>query len=157
MAGRPRKTPNPDELFANSESETTSLTLDLDTAFLTILLMANAADGELAEEEKEALSATLKRMQLFKSRSAKQREQLFNQSITIFNEHNSCDIFAAAKKALPPKLRETAFAAAADLVFSDGVITEEEGVFLGRMWKALAISDATGKKILDVMEIFHRG
>lgn len=157
MAGRPKKTPNPDELFANSESETTSLTLDLDTAFLTILLMANAADGELAEEEKEALSATLKRMHLFKTRSSKQIEQLFNQSITIFNEHNSCDIFAAAKKALPAKLRETAFAAAADLVFSDGVITEEEGVFLGRMWKALAISDATGKKILDVMEIFHRG
>lgn len=155
--GRPRKTPKPDELFANSESETVSLTLDVDIAFLTILLMANAADGEIAEEEKEALAATLKRMHIFKSRSTKQTQQLINESVAVFKEHNSCDIFAAAKKALPPPLRETALAAAVDLVFADGVVTDEEGDFLGAMWKALGISDATGKKIIDVMAIFHRG
>lgn len=154
---RSRSNANADEVFGNDPSSANEIELELEEAFLVILLLANEADGEVAPEETQALAVALERMHIFKSLSNDQIEDLFEQTVDIFNQYSSQTIFAAAKKALPIELRETAFAAATDLVFSDGVITEEEENFLGNLWGSLDISDEIGQKILEVMEILHRG
>ena len=151
-----RRTANPDELFGDDTSDATEIVLDLEEAFLVILLLANAADGEVALEERQALAVTLERMKLFKYLSSEEMEDVFERTLKIYNQYSLNTIFAAAKNALPMDLRETALAAATYLVFADGIITEEEENFLGQLWEALGISDETGEKIIEVMEILHR-
>ncbi len=151
-----RRTANPDELFGDDTSDATEILLDLEEAFLVILLLANAADGEVALEERQALAVTLERMKLFKYLSSEEMEDVFERTLKIYNQYSLNTIFAAAKNALPMDLRETALAAATYLVFADGIITEEEENFLGQLWEALGISDETGEKIIEVMEILHR-
>ena len=151
-----RRTANPDELFGDDTSDATEIVLDLEEAFLVILLLANAADGEVALEERQALAVTLERMKLFKYLSSEEMEDVFERTLKIYNQYSLNTIFAAAKNALPMDLRETALAAATYLVFADGIIAEEEENFLGQLWEALGISDETGEKIIEVMEILHR-
>jgi tellurite resistance protein len=151
-----RKTANPDEVFGDDTNDANEFVLELEEAFLVILLLANDADGEVAPEERQALAVTLERMNLFKYLSAEQMEELFDKTSNIFQQYSVSTIFAAAKNALPMELRETAFAAATYLVFADGIVTEEEGNFLGELWGDLEISDEIAQKILEVMEIMHR-
>ena len=151
-----RKTANPDEVYGDDTNDANEIVLELEEAFLVILLLANDADGEVAPEERQALAVTLERMNLFKYLSAEQMEELFEQTSNIFEQYSVDTIFDAAKKALPMELRETAFAAATYLVFADGIVTEEEGNFLGELWGDLEISDEIAQKIIEVMEIMHR-
>lgn len=151
-----RKTANPDEVYGDDTNDANEIVLELEEAFLVILLLANDADGEVAPEERQALAVTLERMNLFKYLSAEQMEELFEQTSNIFEQYSIDTIFDAAKNALPMELRETAFAAATYLVFADGIVTEEEGNFLGQLWGDLEISDETAQKIIEVMEIMHR-
>ncbi len=72
-------------------------------------------------------------------------------------QYNQAEVFAAAKNALNPQLRETAFAIATDLVFVDGIFTLEEKEFLVELAEALEISDEIGKKIIEVMTIKNCG
>jgi len=151
-----RKTANPDEVYGDDTNDANEIVLDLEEAFLVILLLANDADGEVAPEERQALAVTLERMNLFKYLSAEEIEEMFDRSSNIFEQYSVDTIFDAAKKALPMELRETAFAAATYLVFADGIVTEEEGDFLGQLWGDLEISDETAQKIIEVMEIMNR-
>jgi Tellurite resistance protein TerB len=154
---QPKKTVNPAQLSSSDVDDTEEIILDLEEAFLVILLLANAADGEVVPEERQALAVTLERMHIFSSLSTEEMEDLFARTSDIFNEYSIETIFEAVKNTLPLDLRETAFAAATDLVFADRMVTEEEEAFLGNLWGALDISDETGRKILEVMEILHRG
>lgn len=152
-----RKTTNTDEVFGDDTSDANEIVLELEEAFLVILLLANDADGEVAPEERQALALTLERMNLFKYLTPEEIEEMFEITSNIFEQYSLDTIFDAAKNALPMELRETAFAAATDLVFADGIVTEEEGKFLGQLWGDLEISDEIAQKIIEVMEIMHRG
>ncbi len=151
-----RETANPDEVFGDDTNDANEIVLELEEAFLVILLLANDADGEVAPEERQALAVTLERMNLFKYMSPEETEEIFERTSNIFEQYSVNTIFEAVKKALPMELRETAFAAATYLVFADGIVTEEEGNFLGELWGNLEISDETAQKIIEVMEIMHR-
>ncbi|RUT04592.1 hypothetical protein DSM106972_041610 [Dulcicalothrix desertica PCC 7102] len=67
----------------------------------------------------------------------------------------------AAKNSLPYSLQETVFAVAADLVLSDGYVTELEQSFLDDflddLYQSLNISDKTATRIVKVMIIENRG
>ena len=151
-----RKTANPDEVYGDDTNDANEIVLELEEAFLVILLLANDADGEVAPEERQALAVTLERMNLFKYLSPEEIEEMFERTSNIFEQYSVDTIFEAVKKTLPMELRETAFAAATYLVFADGIVTEEEGNFLGQLWGDLEISDETAQKIIEVMEIMNR-
>ena len=151
-----KKTANPDEVYGDDTNDANEIVLDLEEAFLVILLLANDADGEVAPEERQALAVTLERMNLFKYLSPEEIEEMFERTSNIFEQYSVDTIFEAVKKTLPMELRETAFAAATYLVFADGIVTEEEGNFLGQLWGDLEISDETAQKIIEVMEIMNR-
>lgn len=151
-----KKTANSDEVYGDDTSNANEIVLDIEEAFLVILLLANDADGEVAPEERQALAVTLERMNLFKYLTPEEIEEMFERTSNIFNTYSVNTIFDAVKKALPMELRETAFAAATYLVFADGIVTEEEGNFLGQLWEHLEISDETAQKIIEVMEIMNR-
>src|SRR5512136_2367285 len=144
---------NSKELFGSERAFPSDSVRSLEPAeaLVAIFVLAAAADGKIVEEEKWALSANRARM--FKAYSGEQFQELLSQVLKLLEQHSSSAVFAAAKKALTPKLRQTAFAIAADLILADALLTEEEKQFMIQLWHALEIPDEIGEKIIEVMSI----
>lgn len=120
-------------------------------ALLLISVLAVAADGKLSDVEQETLEIHYHRFTGEASPPAF-REHL-NHLCQITTQYAYEDILETAKKILSPRLRETAFAIAVDVVLADGVFTTDEKQFITELWNALAIPDEIGQKIIDVMVI----
>ena len=67
--------------------------------------------------------------------------------------HGASDVIASAARALPARLREPAFAVAADLVLADGKLEGPERRFLVRLGTNLRLNEETTRKILKVIVI----
>lgn len=76
---------------------------------------------------------------------------------SIVQRHGARPIIEAAKNALSPELRETAFAIAADIALSDGYLDESEKNYLIQLYEGLNISERLAKKIIEVILIKNRG
>ncbi|HEY9808993.1 MAG TPA: tellurite resistance TerB family protein [Halomicronema sp.] len=145
------KNPGTAKIFESLKNSVSDLVLEPAEALMAISILATTADGNLSEEEKWTLSAN--HLRIFKSYSSNQFEALLNKVWKLTQKYSSQAVFAAAKVALTSKLRESAFAMAADIVLSDGVLVAEEKEFLLQLWHALDIPDEIGEKILNVMII----
>lgn len=146
---------NPAELFQSAKTGTSAIFLTFSEALTAISVLAVVADGQISEAERQTLAAN--HIRLFSSYAAEHFQELFKKVLELSSKYSPAEVFAAAKNALTPGLRETAFAIAADLVLVDGVFTAEEKEFLVELSAALEISDETGKKILEVMTIKNCG
>ncbi|NJM63844.1 MAG: tellurite resistance TerB family protein [Oscillatoriales cyanobacterium RU_3_3] len=155
MSAHSQKRPNPAELFGNATSDTSTIELTSSEALTAISVLAVAADGQISEEERQTLAAN--HIRLFRSYSGEQFQELFKKVLNLSRQYSPAEVFAAAKTALTPQLRTTAFAIATDLVLVDGVFTQEEKEFLIELSAALDISEEMGKKIIDVMSIKNCG
>jgi hypothetical protein len=62
----------------------------------------------------------------------------------------------ACGTAIPPDLRATVFAVAADLVLADARIDGREKAFVDHLQAALKVDDATALKIVEVLIIKNR-
>jgi uncharacterized membrane protein YebE (DUF533 family) len=153
-AHRPKR-PNPAELFGNAKSDTSTIELTSSEALTAISVLAVAADGQISEAERQTLAAN--HIRLFGSYSGEQFQDLFKKVLNLSSQYSPAEVFAAAKTALTPQLRATAFAIAADLVLVDGIFTQEEKEFLVELSEALDISHEMGKKIIEVMTIKNCG
>ncbi|MCT7950186.1 tellurite resistance TerB family protein [Ancylothrix sp. C2] len=150
MIKNPKSTGNA-EIFESLKRSTTDLVLEPAEALMAISILATTADGNLSEEEKWTLYAN--HIRIFKSHSGEEFQALLNKVLQLIQQYSSAAVFAAAKVALTSQLRQSAFAMAADLVLSDGVLVAEEKEFLLQLWHALDIPDEIGEKILNVMII----
>ncbi|WP_293142596.1 MULTISPECIES: tellurite resistance TerB family protein [unclassified Microcoleus] len=155
MPAHSHKRPNPAELFQSAKSDTSAIELSPSEALTAISVLAVAADGEISEAERQTLAAN--HIRLFGSYSGEHFQELFKKVLKLSSQYTPAEVFAAAKNALNAQLRETAFAIATDLVLVDGVFTTEEKDFLVELSQALDISEAMGKKIIEVMTIKNCG
>lgn len=126
-------------------------------AFAAIALIAVAADGYIADAEVQAISTTLWRMQLFRSYPSDVMRKMIDRLLNILQRQGADTLLSAAVGSLPHDLEETAFAVTADIVLSDGEVTEEEEEFLNQLYCTLGISEEVAAKIVDVMLIKNRG
>lgn len=126
-------------------------------AFAGILVAAMAADGYAADEEVRTLRDDLYRMQLFKGYDEEHLAKMLDKLLGILNQQGDESLFLAAQAALPPELKDTAFAVAADMVLTDGTLADEEQVFLDRLRDALAVSAETAEMLVQAMAIKNRG
>lgn len=138
-------------LFASVNNPSVNLVLEPDKALMAIAILAVMADGELSEAEKPTFNANCTR--IFGTKSAENFQIIEKEVWKLVGQYNYATVFASAKQALTPPLRETAFAIAAELVLADGIFKQEERRFLVDLWNALDISDDMGQKIIDVMII----
>lgn len=155
MPPHSHKRPNPNQLFGSAKSDKSPIELTPSEALTAISVLAVVADGEISEEERQTLAAN--HIRLFSSYSSEHFQELFKKVLNLSSLYSPAEVFVAAKNALTPKLRATAFAIAADLVLVDGIFTQEEQDFLVELSEALDISDELGKKIIDVMTIKNCG
>ena len=144
-----------DKVFNTQSGETDKL--NAAESFAAVALAAVASDGYLSDEEAQSIPIILSRMKLFQTYSDDMMRKLFDKLLSKLKRDGVSALFHAAKDALPESLRHTAFAVATDLVLADGVVTDEEKVFLDELYRALEVSEELANKIIDVMLIKNHG
>ncbi|NJL89676.1 MAG: tellurite resistance TerB family protein [Coleofasciculaceae cyanobacterium SM2_1_6] len=125
-------------------------------AYAAIALGAIAADGYLSDEESHGVSFMLSRTQLFKNYSNDVLRRMFDKLLGILKRKGLGSLVDAAKKSLPYEMRESAFAVATDLIFADGMVTDDEQSFLNQLYEALEIKPEVALNIVQVMAIKNR-
>lgn len=131
--------------------------LNKQEAFAAIMLAIIAADGDISDEEVEDFGARVNRMQLFNNMSGRQFPDMINKLFRILKKSGVSELINKAVPALTPDLRETVFVVAVDMIFSDGIVENEEKAMIEKLHAQLEISDALVAQTLDVMLIKHRG
>lgn len=125
-------------------------------AYAAVALAAIAADGYLSEEESHGVSFMLSRTQLFKNYSNDVIRRMFDKLLSMLKRNGLGSLVDAAKKSLPYEMRESAFAVATDLIFADGVVTEDEQRFINQLYESLEINPETALQIVQVIAIKNR-
>ena len=143
-----------DSLFGGLE---TSTRLSPQESFAGILLGASACDGHIAEEEVQSLIVTLVRMKLFSRINEKQFDQIMNKLYKFQKKHGVDALIDGCIKTLPEELIRPAFANACDIVLADGVVDEDEKVFMDSLQRKLGLDDRTARTIASVMVIKNKG
>lgn len=134
-------------------SNSTNVKLTEREAFVAISLMIAGADGSLGEEEINTASLGLVRMKMFAG-NPPPLERVYH---TVVKRNSAGPIIEAAKNALSPELRETAFAFATDIALSDGYLDVTEKDHLTQLYQGLEIPEELAGKIIEVIQIKNRG
>ena len=132
-------------------------TLNAQEAFAGILLGASACDGHIADEEVHGLILALVRMKLFERVNEKQFDQILNKVHKIQKQKGVDALIDACVPALPRDLVNAAFSNACDIVLADGIVEQDEKIFMDKLQLKLGIDANTAKTIVQVMIIKNRG
>lgn len=146
-----------DKIFFGGVQSKVTEALSPAEAFAAITLAATACDGYLSDDEAHGISLALSKMKLYRSFPDNVIDRMFDKLQGMLRREGVAALINAAKNSLPYELQETAFAVAADLVLSDGYVTELEQSFLDDLYRSLNISDETATRIVKVMIIKNRG
>jgi tellurite resistance protein len=120
-----------------------------------VALYAIIADGVVADEEMEGLRFMLGRMQLLAD--AQRIDAGLQKALRVAKAKGHDGLLAAAAQAVPMDMRQTTYAVAADLLFSDGRLEEDEKAALARIQRALGVPDAFAAKVVEVLSVKNRG
>lgn len=125
--------------------------------FTGIVFCAIASDGMITQEEMDGLASALGRMRLYRTTNRREFGRIMDKLQRHFSDNGFDATLQACANAVTPPLRETAFAVATDLLFADGVVSQEERVFLEKMQDALKLDEAAALRIVEVVQIKNRG
>ena len=125
--------------------------------FAGVLLCAAACDGHIADEEVQNLFTTLNRMKLYQNITQQRYGSMMDRLVGILKRTGPEGLLERAAPAVPPELRETAFANACDLVLADGVVDPAEKEFINDLMTRLSISGDQAITIVEVMVVKNKG
>jgi tellurite resistance protein len=101
--------------------------LDPYGALICTMMMVSAADRDMAETELKIIGDIVGDLPVFRDFDHQQLAKVLQECSRLLGRENGLeDALAAIKKALPPKLRETAYAIACDVAAADGEASQEE-------------------------------
>lgn len=124
-------------------------------ALAGIATCAVYADGVMSADEDEQLSQYLQRLAPFRGLSARELSAIFQDIHRSIDAEGESVVLAECARALPDRMRPTAFLVAADLVMTDGDIGDEETAFLEAVRVELRMEPAAAQKVLDVLALKH--
>jgi hypothetical protein len=122
-----------------------------------ILLCASACDGHIADEEVGALVTSLMRMKMYQNVPQNQFSKMMDRLLGILKRGGPEKLLDTASPAVPPELRETAFANACNIVLADGVVEDDEKEFMNNLVTRMEIGKDRAKQIIKVMVIKNKG
>ena len=131
--------------------------LTKEEAFAAVGLAAIAADGAITEEEGRGFIVGLYRMKMFRNFNQNQMGNLLNKLTNIIQRQGFDVLIKMSNESLPSDLKETAFAVATDLVFTDGDVDATEQQVITKIQVMMGISEAQAMKIIEVMMIKNKG
>ena len=120
-------------------------------SMVAVMLAIAAADGHISDEEIEDLIARLRRLRLFSGLTDDQLIAATNRPFDLLRKGGPDELIRAASPSLPQQLRESAFAIAVDLAFSDGSVADEEKQLIEKLQHELGISDEIATQTVNVM------
>ena len=122
--------------------------LDHHRALIYTMVIVSAADRNMPDSELHAFAEIIGHLPIFEDFDQNDLPGLFNDCVELISRENGLDeTLQAIKAGLPPKLRETAYAIACDLVATDGEATQEELRILELLRHRLKIDRLTAAAI----------
>lgn len=144
-------------LFDKILGGASSATLSKPEAFAGVMLAAVAADGHISDEETAGFNATIAGLRVFQAQTGSEHRAMIDKLFGILKRNGASQLLAQSACALPPELRQAAFAVVADLIFSDGSVEDTERSLLEQMQEALEIPIDLALQIVQVMSIKNTG
>ena len=126
------------------------LELNTQTAVLIILYYAIKADKSESQEEMELLQYVVSGSPIFDNNSYKEDKKLIY-SVKNYCDNHSADLLDDALAVLDKKYQKIAFFLAIEMLFVDGVITNEENQFINDL---AAKCDIPQSSIDAAIEVF---
>jgi len=130
--------------------------LDVDSAFLALLIGAMNANDHVSPEEGARAHHIIWSMRRFRHQSGETVDRGIDRMRQLIERHGPSPVIAAAARAIPARLRQAAYAVAADLVLADGTIERAERQFLDELGTKLGLGRDATRNIVDVMLIKNR-
>lgn len=131
-------------------------TLTPQEAIIYLMVMTSASDGNMRDEEVRAIGRVVRTFPIF---TAADEQGLVSTAGAagrlMASEDGLHKVFDAAKAALPPHLRETAYAAMVDIVTADEALDMTELRVLEMARGALMISDEGASAIERAAQARH--
>ena len=122
--------------------------LDPYGALICTMMMVSAADRDMAETELKIIGDIVGDLPVFRDFDHQHLPRVLGECSRLLGRENGLEeALASIKKALPPKLRETAYAIACDLVATDREATQEELRILELLRHRLKIERLTAAAI----------
>lgn len=128
-------------------------TLDVDDAFIAVLLAAMDASGHTSADEAERAHHIIWSTRRFRDREGGEIDARIERVRTLLADQGTAPILEASAREIPDTLRPAVFAVAADLVLVDGRLERLESEFLRRLASSLDMDAAAADRILDVIRI----
>jgi tellurite resistance protein len=101
--------------------------LDPHGALIYTMVIVSAADANLSDSELQIIGDIIGHLPVFRGFDREELTQRLSGCAESLSGENGLDeTLNAIKQALPPKLRETAYAIACDLAAADGKASQEE-------------------------------
>lgn len=127
--------------------------LDVDSALLALLIGAMNANDHVSPEEGARAQHIIWSMRRFRRKSGETVDRGVDRMRQLVEQHGASPVIAAAAKAIPPRLRQSAYAVATDLVLADGKMEPTERRFLDDLGTQLGLDRNTSRNIVEVMLI----
>jgi len=122
--------------------------LDHHRALIYTMVIVSAADRNMPDSELHAFAEIIGHLPIFEDFEQSELPGLFSDCVELISRENGLqETLQAIKAGLPPKLRETAYAIACDLVATDGETTQEELRILELLRHRLKIERLTAAAI----------
>ena len=125
--------------------------------FAGLLLAASACDGHIADEEVQSLVTILGRMKLYQHVPPHKFSSMMDRLLGVLKRGGPSKLVEMAIPAVPPEMRETAFANACDIVLADGVVESDEKEFIDELLLKLELDSKRAKTIVQVMVYKNQG
>ena len=101
--------------------------LDPHGALICTMMMVSAADRDMAETELAIIGDIVGDLPVFRSFDRHSLKSVLEECAKLLGRENGLEVaLSSIKKALPAKLRETAYAIACDVAAADGEASQEE-------------------------------
>ena len=105
--------------------------IDHHAALIYTMVLVSASDGNMTDAELRIIGDDVDHLPIFRDYDKHGLRQTLQECNELLSGDDGIDeVLAKIKKALPTKLRETAYALACDVVAADGEATQQELKFL---------------------------
>lgn len=125
--------------------------LTLDEALIALFIGAMNANGHVAPDEAARAHHLIWSTRRFRRKSGDTVGKLIENMRALLDESGAPAVITRATKAIPARVRPSAFAVVADLLLADGKLEGAERRFLRELGSELKIDQDTAREIVDVV------
>lgn len=100
--------------------------IDHHAALIYVMVLVSAADSRMTNAEMRSIGEEVQYLPVFRDFDRERLPKVASSCVEVLNREDGLDdLLAMIEEALPPQLRETAYALACDVAAADGAINEE--------------------------------